>query len=438
MKFFCEKKPIPFFFCYLLLALGASLHAESLTNCPRGTLKEIDFRGLETTKKYVVTRELDAQLESVINCDQLEEDRMRLLSLEIFASVDQKLDSIAEGYRLTYTFKELPAYLIVPSVAQTDQEGWLVGLNLVTLNLAGIDIRSQASWRTNVYPKLNTSTEYYAHAASPWIGDIPLEYLIFINRVESYNSLKLYDERSYRNELSFFYRIKREFSLSLQHFGYYVEHSSDSLAWRTQGHWDVVQGTGLGFRLDLLDNPNSPKNGLWLESDWTPFHLNSNRWIYQLYRVDLRLWKNIGRHIGHTSSLLRYRTGNVGFYERYHLGGVNSLRGYTPEPTRSSQSEWLNTFEYRYQMVPQQSFVLPVLGWNLFWGLETVAGWDLALSWSPHEEERFRHSPFVGMHLLLPGIQRVRFELGMQGFKAEFAFAIGIYEKSITQNYFTR
>ena len=135
---------------------------------------------------------------------------------------------------------------------------------------------------------------------------------------------------------------------------------------------------------------------------------------------------------------MRYRLGNTAFYEAYHIGGVNSLRAYSPDPDRHYQSACLNTIEYRYQIVELSPFTLPVLDWNLFWGLESVVGWDLVYSWEPNKKGDFYHAPFIGIHLLQPGIQRIRFELGLKGFKSEVTFAIGFFEKSTTQNWIGR
>ena len=406
--------------------------------CPAKNLKAIKLTGLDVTQEKVVLRELSTKVGDPLNCQKIEADKKTLMGLEIFSGIEHALLEEENSITLIYEFKEMPAYLIVPSIAKTDQEGWLASLNLATLNLNGLDIRSQLTYRTNFHPKFNTSNEFYSYLSSPWLFDQPLEYLFLLGKTQSYNSLKEFDEDSYRNEIRLYYRLKNKLQIKAHHLGKYYKHTDDLHQWYDLGGWDVLLGYGVGLKYEDIDNPKSPMEGISVEIEYMPNFLNNSTLQYHSYDFDFRSWNSYLRNILHTSTMLRYRQGDVAFYEAYHLGGINSLRGYTPEPTRAYKNEWLSTLEYRYQIVPLTSYQLPVLGWNLFWGLEAALGWDFAVNWNDSSNSDYRHSPYVGIHLLQPGIQRIRFEVGLEEFSLNYSFAVGFYEKTTTQKWHGR
>ena len=81
------------------------------------------------------------------------------------------------------------------------------------------------------------------------------------------------------------------------------------------------------------------------------------------------------------------------------------------------------------------------MGMHGYYGLQLVAGFDNAMQWLDDDSLKngtYYNSFFTGVHLLVPALERVRFELGFSGFRNEeysfkFGANIGIYEKAYTQ-----
>jgi hypothetical protein len=73
-----------------------------------------------------------------------------------------------------------------------------------------------------------------------------------------------------------------------------------------------------------------------------------------------------------------------------------------------------------------------------YYGLQLVAGFDNALQWLVNDSidsGTYYNSFFTEIHLLVPALERIRFEMGFSGFRNEkysfkFDANIGLYKKA--------
>jgi outer membrane protein assembly factor BamA len=207
------------------------------------------------------------------------------------------------------------------------------------------------------------------------------------------------------------------------------------------GDWDFLPSAGAGFIIDTRERKMNPHSGIYNEYKVSLYgeKLGGDS-DFMEYIWDFRGYLPAGeKNIFHTNILARYRPGTIPGYELYHVGGVNSLRAYEPDPSICGQHEVLATVEYRYELFTNRQVSL--MGMHGYYGLQLVAGFDNAMQWLHDDSLKsgtYYNSFFTGIHLLVPALERVRFELGFSGFRNEeysfkFGANIGIYEKAYTQ-----
>ena len=99
-----------------------------------------------------------------------------------------------------------------------------------------------------------------------------------------------------------------------------------------------------------MRHPNlDTRFGVYQEWLWTYNGgiLNSDQ-DYQEFLWDSRFYYTLNRFVSGASSLLRYRPGDVAFYDRLHHGGANTFRGFDPDSLCYGTHEWILNFEERF------------------------------------------------------------------------------------------
>ena len=417
----------------LLLGFSALSAQEERPSCGPWRFAGLELSGLKRAKPEVVSREWTVARGEAFGCDELERFRMALEGLDLFASAEVSADGSGT---VSVVVEELPPYLPIPSAKISDQDGWLVGPALIALDLFGRDVRLEAHYRTTVHPEFLRSQEFLLFESSPWIGPWKIEHELQMIRVDSWNPLKKYDERSWELDAVFARELLPGWSLLLWGEGFQVEANDSALFGKEGGH-DRHGILGAGFLAKRMDRELDPRNGWRLEGRWgwagEPF---GNVGSWQELTGDLRLWRRPFRKgpVLHALALARWRPGDVPFHQLYHQGGANSLRGYGADPDRRSRDELLSTFELRQPILERRPFT--ALGCSFFVALEGVAGVDAARRGFDADAPGLIGF-YGGLHLLLPGLDRVRFE-GAWSRPEGFSFTIGLYEKTIAQRWRSR
>ncbi len=429
-------------------------------------------QGLTATRPLVVQRARLHRVGQRFRCARYRAEQTRLQGLDLFSAIrvtatlvptarPPGLQGGARGRRsagvaLTYRFVELPPYLVFPAVRRSDLYGWLVGPAVSFLNFLGRDVRLDAYLRTAVSPEPFVATELLLEASSPWIGDdIPVEYNLTVLRNQSFNAVKQYHDTSWTGGLSLFHRLT--WKLRLVYAGEFAQISPDpaqpafTLASNPapvpvllNPEGDLVFGLAAGVLWDGRDRRVNPHSGLRLEARVGQYGgpLGGPA-DYRLLLLDLRGWWGVRWSASqltllHVSGLLRARPGRMGVYDYFVAGGPNSLRSYSQSAELHAQSEALGTVELRHELFDRRPTTL--LGFHLYVGLQLVAGADVALLWRPQDSlrgaPRMHSSAYGGVHVLLPGVDRLRVEFGAHrdaALRWRPGFSVGLFEKSRTQ-----
>ncbi len=442
---------------FLSIYFNASLFSEELNKCSEEfngqKIIEISLNDLFKTKSYVVKRELENAIGEDFQCSKWEREKIKLNNLDVFAEILLEVEKVDGGLLLRYNFKEIPEYIIFPAVKKTDQTGLMIGPAIVFFNLLGRDIRLEGFLRSSVYPELVQSTELLIESSALWIGNLPLEYNLVMSASKSYNSLKEFNEESINTKIDFFQRISRELKIiyAVEEFYVRLDNETDyfSPGLQQEEHilflssrgGDFIPKIGTGIILDLRDTIYHTHNGLYQELRYSKYGgilggpADYNEWLFDTRAY----WMPIDDHIFFISMLGQYRPGKMGAYDFFHIGGSNSLRTYNPEPEFFGQHEFLGTFEYRLEFFNHQS--LSFLGFDVYYGLQLVIGFDYDRLWL-NDENIFGGKTytgyFTGLHLLIPGIERVRLELGVHDVDLKdvdftFGFNFGLFSKTNVQ-----
>ena len=419
------------------------------------------LQGLKTTRKEVVQRELRHQVGQPFSCDSWIAEQSRLEDLDIFADVrlrvvpkEASIDSSGGSVKnseveLTYVFRELPPYIPFLAVSKTEQDGLSVGPALASLNFLGQGIRAEFITR------FGGTTEFQASLSSSRLWDLPLKYDLAALRVDSYNNFEAFHEDSWRAKL--------DLAQGLGEAGLpepaYILYAGE-LFWMRAGDRDR-EGDSAHSRI-LLDEKGDfvPRLGTGFMWDGRDRRHNPRRGLYQELRVtqnggflggpaDFREWLSDTRaylplHPRHTlalSGLYQFRDGimgeSFGRYDRFHAGGVNTLRGYSNDAFRG-KSEFVLTAENRMDWIRKRT--LKLWRWSGYYGLQGILGWEAASLWDHNAllERDFHSAGFVGLHLLVAGADRIRFEAGSKFAKFQFEADVGILDKADVQRFRAR
>jgi outer membrane protein assembly factor BamA len=422
----------------------------------RDVIGNIRFIGLNRTKKSVVLHILENRVGEAYSEIRWISERDKLMDLDIFASVSIAADKTESGTELTYTFVELPSFILFPAMKRTDQDGLLMGPGIVFMNMLGLGIHQELMYRTTVAPDPFRAKEFLSWTKVRRSSGFPLESDLTLNLFNSYNTLKRYDERSLYSLLNLLspsqgplHGILSLSALSVKHDASAPCFTSGGRRYRMfhgKGGRDFLPSAGAGFIMDTRERLMNPHRGFYLEGRYSLYgkYLGGDG-NFSEYLADLRGYAPLSaRQILFFSALGRYRPGSVPAYEFFHAGGVNSLRTYEPDPERFSQHEALATVEYRFELFTRRPISL--LDLNGYYGIQIVAGADYAALWKP--EDRLSgagscYAVYGGIHLLVPALERVRIEFGLnspdwQDKSVKIGFGIGWYEKSETQRYRVR
>ncbi|MFC1586050.1 BamA/TamA family outer membrane protein, partial [Fibrobacterota bacterium] len=359
-----------------------------------------------------------------------------------FARVDLKTQLKDDSLVLTYQFEELP--VIIPFVGgkKTDQDGLILGPAASSLNFAGRDIRLEAYARTTVSDP-GKANEFQGVAGTYWLGNLPMECWLQFIYTDSYNPFLDFPEKSQYYLFDMKHRFAHEwaskFKAELLTITTKPEYR-DQVLTGPSGLRDIVPRIGMGIVRDSRESRSNPHRGLYGELLYTqsggPLGGDAS---YGEFLGDLRAFVSLGeRHVFHVSLLGQYRMGTVGTYDRFYLGGTNTLRAYHPvDDGFNGASEILSFVEYRYEFFPKMNFKIFGLAW--YWGLQAVTGFDVSYVWDKNDFDGGTdgRSFYIGTHILMPGLDRIRLELGNKAeeLKVDMGFTFGLFERSEVQRW---
>ncbi len=386
----------------------------------------IRLEGLEVTRDRVIQRELVHRVSENFSAETWDGEKRRLESLDLFAHIELTCSVSDSGQMLHYRFSELFYLIPSPSTKKTDQDGWMLGLALAHLNIAGEDIRAEIQYRTSISPWME-SNEFALYAEVPRLLNTDMTSLDLV-RTDSWDNLRNYQEKSWLARLGFKKNIwKSVFGLA-------------GISYRYLENFGYIPDGSLGLLFDNRDAALDPRRGFYSEWRLTQFGgIPGSDENYREYLTDQRLYFSFSRLVSVVSVLGRYRPGDQKFYDRLHQGGANTLRGFDPDSSIHGKHEILWNAEERIVLLERRPF--SIFGARFFWGVQAVVGMDGSFLWDTRglpAWENYRSSVYGGIHILIPALSRIRIEVGYSPDVGEPKIAIGLFEKTDTQRWFSR
>lgn len=194
------------------------------------------------------------------------------------------------------------------------------------------------------------------------------------------------------------------------------------------GEQNVAKVT-FSINIDTRNRPGDPTRGWWgaltLEQGFLKFEQDDPAEKFERIILDLRRYQPLWRGV---SAALRVKLGRTSddapFYERFYLGGPNSLRGYedrsqTPAGYGSHYS--LGSAELRFPLsarVQERSRLMGVLFYDAGYA------WNTPETWQP---EKLKTSLGFGARVRVPliGLLRLDFAYPVPDYKLNFHLSLG-------------
>ena len=428
----------------ICLAGGAFAEPAAPAACPEGaSVSSVSFEGLKHTKPRVVERELLNRAGEPFSQEKFEMEKARLQDLDLFTEISVS----CEGTKLTYHFKEIFRWIPAPAGKKTDRDGLMLGAALANINVLGEDIRLEVQYRTTVDPFFDKN-EVAFYASSPYLFGLPLGWNLEFLMTDSYDEIRNFPERSLLWDLDLDYEVKEHLSLL------------GTMALRMISTWGgaVLPEIGAGVALDYRDSKLDTRDGVYFEYMLTHVGGGSNFLVYNdsdcaegkecsnvgmgenywELLTDARAYKTFGRFVTGATALVRLRPGDVKFYDYYYHGGANTFRGHEADSGSLGVHEALLTLEERFVLLERRA--ASVWGINFFYGVQLVAGLDGSLLWDKGRPgwDNYEGAVYGGIHLVIPALDRIRFEVGYSPDRGEPVFYFGLFDKVISSRWRSR
>ena len=427
------KKNVKIACLALLFSVAGLFAAENTLACLEGTvISSISYEGLEHTKNRVVDRELLNKVGEPFSAEKFEVEKRRLEGLDLFTEIDAS----CEGSALKYRFKEIFRWIPAPASKTTERDGLMLGVALANLNILGEDIRAEVQYRTSTKHFLDNN-EYAFYASSPYLFGTSLGWNFEFSHTDSYDDIRGYYDNSWLLDLDMDYKFMPHMYI----LGTVVGRNLKDAAFLPEF------GAGLAF--DYRDSKIDTRRGIYYEymlthvgvgdaqdSDCDVSDGESCKGMggenYWELLTDARAYYTVSRFVTGATALVRYRPGDVKFYDYYSHGGVNSYRGRYGDSERLGVHEALLNLEERFVLLDRQP--ASIAGVNFFYGVQLVAGFDGSLIWNSGRPgwDKYEGAVYGGAHLVVPAIDRIRFEVGYSPDRGEPKYFFGIIEKVST------
>jgi outer membrane protein assembly factor BamA len=387
-------------------------------------LTAIVLVGHQSTRDDVIRREIETAVGGPLSLESVAADVQRLDNLQIFAQITVSAEPDGEGVRLSFRFKEMPAWIPWLGFSYTEQDGFSVGPKFSALNLGGRAI----SLGARAY--FGGAKQYSARLTWPWILPHDHTTLDFYGaRLKRTDTLNEFKETSYEftPELSRYLgrhgRLEAKFSL-------FRMHSDVDGKPLDPDNQDTLPRVGASIGWDTRDSWRLPRHGWQNELEIWYTRGDADFWTMNL---DLRRWLSItGRQRLLLSSLITLQSGTVDVdlpeYLIYRMGGANSIRGCSIDelgPVLYGKNQLIGTLEYSLNLMRVHRF--DYWRFAVSMGLDLTVFTDAGIAWSEPEDlalRRARGGLGAGTRLLVPGSEMVRFDVGWSpegGFHFHFA-----------------
>jgi len=397
-------------------------------------VKAVDIQGHRSTKDYVIRREIRLPLDEPLDLAAVDEDVARLDNLSIFAQIRVDAEEEDDGVRVQYQFKELPPFIPFPAFSYTEENGFSFGGGLSAGNMTGRDI--SVSGRA----LFGGTTTYRLELGWPWITGNHVSFTFYGAHLDRIDEVRGFNEIS--DEITpwlgtYFAGDRGRLKGTLSYFKMQSDVDGVTVG---EDNEDRLHRIGVAVGWDTRDSWNTPTRGWLNEVQFfrTGGFLGGES-TFSTVDFDVRRFQPLGEGKSLAmGSLLTLQSGeafvDVPSYFRYHVGGANTIRGYSVEDSSllSGKNQWLATAEYRQTVLPPRRW--DIFRWSFSFGLALGAFADVGTAWDVDDQfsENLRGGIGVGIRLLVPGAEMTRFDLGWSP-EGGFQFHFGVLSKFANQ-----
>jgi len=379
------------FFYILPVFLTENLWSQS------AVLEKIVLYGNTRTKNHVILRELDTKEGSLFSNTLLLKDRAWLLRLDFLKRIEFQLKpgSAKDRHYLLLVVQEKGPWSVSPILNNNDLFGWYAGCQFTHRNLWGRRQQIDAAFQFGGIQRYSLSWNY------PWFG----------GKHRLFASLDLYHtsfQYLYHDSPSSFLEKNTGVKITLgKGFGRNLRigfrpgmdrfWSDTPEVTFSKTHVDDIAFFECFATFDSRDWPLYPRTGLYLQSGMQWFGVFQPH-QFQKTIFDFRFYSPIYHdNILALDTYLEFSQGPIPVYQRMHLGGGKTIRGYSTG-FLSGENGFFTSLEYRFPIFYERN---PLAGINV--GYAGVVFIDTGSAWYHHQTLKLTmlHTSFgLGLHAI--------------------------------------
>lgn len=395
-------------------------------------IKEIRVSPLKYTKREMVIRALNSKAGEPFRKKNIREDLERLDRLGFFRAIHiSAVEEDNEVVLLVEVHETFP-YLPTVSLDYNQENGFSIGPGLKSTNLFHTNLSLSSGARFGGETQLEVLT------GNPWLPDGNWVYKVHFLYMDRWNSFNAFNEDSV--DINFFLgrTIGGSFTAGGRGAFFTLRSDTDGIT-LSDTNRDNIPYAGAFFVFDTRDLWSNPHHG-WrneVDVDKAGGALGGDADFWET-NIDLRRYQPIAeRHTLALFSLTTLRTGRIGVdipeYLEFYIGGTNTVRGWNLG-SRHGKNQMLNTIEYHYMLMKPRPWKVSKIAGYL--GLQLAAFGDFGIAWT--EGREFAASNFidgygVGLRLVIPWVELLRFDVGFGEPGTGLHFQFGIYPKADKQ-----
>ncbi len=379
-----------------------------------GIVERVDFEGLEKTKEYVLRREIELEPPFVFDMARIRKDLRAIYNLGFFDDLSMKLEPGSDRDHVVVKVKvvEKKTGEAGLGIGYNNEKGWLGYLKYQESNIGGnaqkLEVRYEFGYRTL----------YRISFEEPWLFGTPTAFGISVyDQIEKKNYWRereivgKYEEERIGGQIYLGREIAENWKVNLRY-------KNEDIAIRTlEGESPDGEGKTISLTptvvYDTRDDIFNPDSGWWCSAqvELAGGFLGGD-YDYTKYIVDVRNYIDTGER---STLALRFLGGiadtELPSFERFSVGGANTLRGYDLYEFEGDKMLVLNV-EYRFDVSKGTQFV--VFG-------------DAGYAWALDEDIRFsdiKTGYGVGLRFDTP-IGPIRLDYGIGETGAQTYVSIG-------------
>lgn len=303
----------------------------------------VDVEGNKATKSYVLTREVTQKEGTVFSSSKIRRSQERIFNLGFIDDVSPVINPTADPDKVDLVFDivEGKPGMLTAGAGISSNDGLVGTLSLSHLNLFGRAYKTSLSWNFG-----KRVQDYYLSWSTPWVGSHPTSLGIDVFNTRHYkpyqNTISAYTERRTGGKITLGPRFEEDkYHLTTAYTFEKVRISEvDTIYPELQAGTSVTSSIYVEFARDTRDNVWDPTRGtkLSLGVDYAGGPLQgdvnyykptfSSSYNLKLFSIDdYPFVMAIGNRFGFVGRF--GETKKVPVYERYFIGGAETVRGYS-------------------------------------------------------------------------------------------------------------